>query len=400
VTPISRKAKEVYQIAFSFRGVECREILALPHTKANETYCSRLRSEILGKIARNQFVYTDYFPDSKRAASVGHSPKSGTQLRALLEAYRERIRTTLELSTFKCYERDINNVLIPWVGDRDVKELGRSEIRTFVGLQTTSLKRVQNLLLPLRNVLNEAVDDGLIEASPMAGLSLARLVPPAQRETDYEPRPYSLSELLGVLTQLDGIERWTFQLWAFTGLRTSELCGLRWANVDLDAQTLRVSEVTTVGQDKPRTKTRAGARTIPLLPAAGQALLELAKLTGPDGRVTVNPRSTAADNFWRNNKLELVWRRAQELAGVEPRNPYQLRHTWASHLLSQGENIAHIAKLLGHRDTEMVVRTYGRWISEGEKLGEDRPARRYGMEPIACEKRANAGTEEDVAGRS
>ena len=68
--------------------------------------------------------------------------------------------------------------------------------------------------------------------------------------------------------------------------------------------------------------------------------------------------------------------------GIAVRNPYTLRHTWASQMLSQGENPAFIAKLLGHRNIEMVTRVYGKWVSEGEALGFDRPPRRFGMAPL------------------
>ncbi len=63
-------------------------------------------------------------------------------------------------------------------------------------------------------------------------------------------------------------------------------------------------------------------------------------------------------------------------AGVRYRNPYQTRHTYASMLLSNGENIMWVAKQLGHVNVEMVIRTYGKWIpdnsiSTGYKLVND-----------------------------
>jgi integrase len=64
------------------------------------------------------------------------------------------------------------------------------------------------------------------------------------------------------------------------------------------------------------------------------------------------------------------------------RNPYQMRHTFASQLLSQGENPAYIAKLLGHKTTEMVIRNYGRWVEQGATLGFDRPQVKYGREHL------------------
>ncbi|SOD29448.1 Phage integrase family protein [Variovorax sp. YR752] len=72
----------------------------------------------------------------------------------------------------------------------------------------------------------------------------------------------------------------------------------------------------------------------------------------------------------------------QALAHLRYRNPYQMRHTFASQLLSQGENPAYIAKLLGHKTTEMVIRNYGRWVEQGATLGFDRPQVKYGREHL------------------
>ncbi len=52
------------------------------------------------------------------------------------------------------------------------------------------------------------------------------------------------------------------------------------------------------------------------------------------------------------------------LAEVRYRQPYQLRHTYASTMLSSGENIHWLATQMGHRDATMILRTYGRWIPD------------------------------------
>ena len=46
------------------------------------------------------------------------------------------------------------------------------------------------------------------------------------------------------------------------------------------------------------------------------------------------------------------------------RNPYQTRHTYASMMLSAGENSLWVAKQMWHRDTEMIIKNYGRWIPD------------------------------------
>jgi integrase len=51
---------------------------------------------------------------------------------------------------------------------------------------------------------------------------------------------------------------------------------------------------------------------------------------------------------------------------VKYRNPYQMRHTFASMMLSRGENPLKVAKYLGHKDTEMVTKIYGKYIPINE----------------------------------
>lgn len=383
VRPLTRNGgTQVYQVAFSFMGVQCREVIARAHSKSNLAYCISLRSEILGKIARGEFVYTDYFPDSNRAALFGHGTGKARTLKMVLEAYRDRTKSTLEASTWNPYRRDIDNILVPRWGHMRMTQFTSADLRLWVGEQNLSLKRIRNILLPLRAVFDEAVEDGALKINPVA-INLKKLVPIDKRTSDFEPSPYTVAELRKLLANVPEPARWAFQLWAFTGLRTGELVGLRWPRIDLVAKTIRVTETTTERVDKPRAKTVAGLRTIELLPAAIEAIQKMREHTqiGND-RFTVNPRGRRKDKAWDTNKLADAWERAHKGTGIVPRNPYQLRHTFASQLLSQGENPAFIAKLLGHKTIEMVTRTYGRWVSEGEKLGFDRPSRRYGMEPL------------------
>jgi integrase len=384
ITAITRAGgKQVYQIAFSYRGVQCRETLALTHSKAHEAFCGRRRTEVILAIERGTFDYGEFFPDSPRAAVFGQRVNKSTTIKSLLEAYRDRTEKTLELSTWNSYRRAIDNILIPWCGDMMVSAFGPSDLRAWTSLQSVGLKRIRNILLPLRAIFNEAVEDGIIASNPMAAVQIAKLVAIEKRVSDYEPQPYSVAELRVLLAALPEPVRWAFQLWAFTGMRTGELIGLRWPRVDLEAKTIKVTETTTEGADKPRAKTRAGIRTIPLLPAALEAIQNLRAWTQTGGdRVAANVNGRLEDQRWGANQLALEWAKAHKGTGIAKRNPYQLRHTFASQLLSQGENPAHIARLLGHKTIEMVTRSYGRWVSEGEQLGFDRPPRRYGMEPL------------------
>lgn len=58
------------------------------------------------------------------------------------------------------------------------------------------------------------------------------------------------------------------------------------------------------------------------------------------------------------------WKPTLEAAGVRYRRPYQTRHTYASMMLSAGEPLAWVASQMGHTDTNMIARVYGRWIPD------------------------------------
>lgn len=377
VQPLKRTKKEVIRIAFSFQGVQCREIIDLPPTKPNLLYAERMRGEILRKIEHGTFRYDDYFPESAKCRIFGHGAGKTTTVKDLLTDYRDRSKKVLQPSTWTGYRKAIDNVLIPQFGTLQIGALSAGVLRDWISTQKVTRKRMSNLLLPLRNALSEAVADEALSFNPLDRLKLARILPRDTLTTDYAPDPYTLDELVGLLGALDGTERTAFQFWAFTGLRTSELIALSVPDYAAAASTMHVHMAIVEGEEKT-TKTKAGIRTVPLLLAARQAVEgQLALTDAKAGRLFLNPRT---GKEWTDQSLLRVWQRASKQAKTRYRNPYQLRHTFASQLLSQGENPAYIARILGHKTTEMVIRNYGRWVDQGASLGFDRPPTRYGRE--------------------
>ena len=74
-----------------------------------------------------------------------------------------------------------------------------------------------------------------------------------------------------------------------------------------------------------------------------------------------------------------AWLPLLRRAGVRYRNPYQTRHTYASMMLSNGENIMWAAKQLGHVNVEMVIKTYGKWIPDSTITAGYKPLNNWGQ---------------------
>ena len=89
---------------------------------------------------------------------------------------------------------------------------------------------------------------------------------------------------------------------------------------------------------------------------------QMARLPASVEHLWLNPRTGAP---WETDAQlrKTLWRPLCDRAGVTYRNPYQVRHTFASSRLTAGANPRYIADQLGHADVEMVFRVYGKFIA-------------------------------------
>ncbi len=160
-------------------------------------------------------------------------------------------------------------------------------------------------------------------------------------------------------------------LWylALSGLRLSEIAGLRWSDVDLDAATLSVSRgrvqagAGTVIENEP--KTRSSRRTLPLDEALvavlrrassryAQERLALGTAHADSGYVAVNE----AGEPYTPDTLMRMWIRATKVAGVRRIRLHDARRSYGIALHLRGVPLAVVAKRLGHADASTTARIY------------------------------------------
>lgn len=355
-------------VRFRYRGVACEERIKLAPTPRNMAYARNLRGRIMDEIAKGVFDYHAYFPGSRRSVLLAKEPAAMVSVSSKLESWLSGIEPSIERSTYLGYERAVRNTLIPIFGTTLLRDLSRGQVRTWIASQTTTAKRINNTLTPLRAMLAECVADGTLAHNPVAGIVVKRK---AKKDDDIDP--FTPSEREAILRECSGQFRNLVQFAFWTGLRTSELIALRWQDVDFTRGHVLVRVAMVSGQIKGP-KTKAGKRQIKLLPAARVALQAQREHTLLQGdRVFHDPRTGEP---WGGDKpiREWHWRPALRRAGVRYRYPYQTRHTYASTLLSAGENPVWVASQMGHKDWVMIVRTYGRWIPEVDPTAGDKAA--------------------------
>ena len=341
------------QLDFTYQGERCRETLRTKPTKTALSEAFRMREAVLHAIAMNKFDYALYFPDSPRAIKYSKNKGSLISIEHALKEWLKRAERRCQYSTLKDYGSMVYYHLIPAFGDLTLTELTLDHIEDWIDSLEVSNKRINNILSPLKQVYSDAFCDGIIEKNPLQRL---RLLPITQRE----PRPFSLNEIQRILNQLTDQSYNLIKFAFWTGLRTSELIGLRWEDIDLDRHQCYV-RVAIVGGREKTTKTASGHRTINLNEHSATALRSQFGFTEKKLRVFNDPKTNLP---WANDQIirKRVWKSALNTAGVEYRNPYQTRHTFASMMLSQGKNPMWVAQQMGHKDWGMIRKVYGRWL--------------------------------------
>ena len=362
-------------IDFRYRGVRCREQTLLVDTPGNRATLGRFCDRIDKALANGTFVYAEFFPDSKRAKSFAEGTDSSDIAKAMAGAInlpptpslREFSATWLveneprwRANYRQARQADLDKLILPALGDREVSEITRADVLAFRaevakrpgrGGETLSPARINKVMQLLRAVLDEAADRfGFI--SPMRGIKRLK-----QRRTHVSP--FTLEEANRIISAVRDDYRPYLSIRMFTGLRTGEANGLKWQDIDMVERTITVERTVSRNGDG-ETKTDESRRVVPMTETVYQAFLEQQEqaIEGCEW-VFHSPRGGPIDAVNFTNR---VWYPLLRYLAIPARRPYQMRHTAATLMLAAGENPEWIAHVLGHTTTEMLFRTYSRYV--------------------------------------
>ncbi|KVC84007.1 Arm DNA-binding domain-containing protein [Burkholderia ubonensis] len=364
-----------YEIAFTYKGVRCRERVKAKPCPANTRDLIKFRQRILLSIEDGSFDYAKSFPSSKKITCFARQPGDVLTVASYLEQWLEIKKTQIAASTARDYHGIIIRIIIPKFGKLPLAELTRSEIKAWLAKiddgreQKITNKRLSNIQSCLRSALQDAVDDEMLDSNPLSGFTFERNEPP--RDADHAD-PLDAAEQAAVIAaardpQIANL--WQFMMW--TGVRTSEVIALKWSDVDWLRGAIQVRKAITraakgVAED---TKTLAGRRDVKLLAPAMAALMAQKEYTFLAGEEIFHRpawRGWAEGPWKHDHQIWDAWKTTLKHAKVRYRNPYQTRHTYASMMLSAGEREIWVANQMGHSDTTSIKRNYGRWIPSSD----------------------------------
>jgi integrase len=281
-------------------------------------------------------------------------PKAGrTTLKEYAEAWLARMRPSWRAATAAAVSTSFDKHVLPVLGPRPLTRITRGDVEALCRSLELAPSTVGIVHQHVSQLLSAAVEDGLIPRNPAAR---ARL--PRRDERRAQPVPLEVVEAIhGALPEW---MRVAVPLGVGVGLRQGEASGLTVNRVDFLHRTLRVDrQLIDRNVAEPLLappKTASSARTVPLACFVVEALsAHLARFPRePGGLVLLDAHGlpVCSGTFGHH------WRRAVKAAGAPGLRYHDLRHTYASTLLSRGVSIKAVADWLGHASPTVTLSTY------------------------------------------
>ena len=358
-------------IDFTYMNIRCRETTNFPDTPANVKKLALVAKKMEAEITLGIFDYGAYFPKSTRLkemtaladraeACISRNPT----FRQFVDIWYEEKKIEWRPSYRQKTQIILNKYLLPEFGGKAVHAIKKPDLLTFRsslakvrygkdGQSSLSVARINQIMILLRMILEEASDRHEFEM-PYKNIKNLKQARP-------DVNPFTLSEVWLILKHVRADYKPYYTIRFFTGMRTSEIDGLKWDCINFDRREISIRGALVNGEMGP-TKTLGSQRDIAMSQLVYDALLEQkARTFGKSEFVFCNSQGNPME--YRNVNRR-VWKPTLALLGLKHRRAYQTRHTAATLWLAAGENPEWIARQMGHSSTEMLFRVYSRYVPD------------------------------------
>lgn len=314
-------------------------------------------------------------PESVREIPV--EPAANT-LREYVNSWLETAALNLKASTLRFYRDNLENHILPRLGEKPVTAVTRRDCRELVAAaRSTGLKieTVRGILRTLSTVLSQAVEDELLPSNPALAMR-KHLRRGDEPESGVDPFTKDETSALVRTAQTDYPQWCPWLLCALrTGMRAGELLGLQWGDIDWHGRFIQVQR--SIVRGTITTPKNHQARRVDMSPQLRTALRLWRRRKSAEWLEQELPRPewifpSSLGTPLDESNVRKAFNQILDRAGLHRRGPHQMRHTFASLLLQAGEPITYVSRQLGHKDSAITLRVYAHWLPEtGARRGVD-----------------------------
>ncbi|GAA9846322.1 hypothetical protein VN0596_14650 [Helicobacter pylori] len=216
-------------------------------------------------------------------------------------------------------------------------------------------KYKKNTLMSLNALLKSFLEfcetERFLEKSPYFKITLKNAL------TAKAIDPFSLEEIKTLIENAPSLRLKAFLTTAFfTGLRTGEQLALLWSDVDFENKKINIDKSLNLSGVITSPKNKPSIREVDLLEPVEKILKEL-KASEP-----ANKKMIFLSIPKRTQDFQLAFKKLLKALNLKNRKLYTTRHTFASLMLSMGEEAMWVSQTLGHKDLNTTYSTYSHYI--------------------------------------
>jgi integrase len=270
-----------------------------------------------------------------------------------------RDNTWRSYSTKKTYQAYLNRWVLPHWRHYELAEVKTIQVESWLRrlpLAKSSCAKIRNLMSVL---FNHACRYELFDRNP---IYLVRQSAKRRRA----PSVLMPAEIKALLDNLSIRERTLVLLAVSTGLRQSELFGLKWGDIDLVQGTMNVTRSIVYGVVGP-CKTESSQKPVPVHPLLADALSDWRKqcaYTKPDDWVFASKRHRGRRPYWGQAILRKYLRPVAQRLGIQKCIGWHtFRHTYSTLLRSVGTEFKVMQELLRHSSLRSTLDVYTQAIT-------------------------------------
>jgi len=344
VTNTKGEVKEWLWIEFYDNNNERqRKSLKLLNTPANMKKAELVKAKLLLRIEDGKFIEKK-IPTLDEYKKLSFEMNEGTRSATTQNDYRIS------------YDKHIS----PSLGHMKLDEIKPSHVRLWQTklLKVVSPRRVRNIRAVLSGILRNAMEDEIIDKNPISiirGVKLEKTV----------IHPFSMEEISLILQNSQGQHRNFFALAFMSGMRSGEMIGLKWSDINFFKSEITIKRSRKMGIDG-KTKTVSSNRTIDIVDDLLPWLKNQYQLTGANSSyVFLNNKNEAIYDIKRIR--ETTWKKTLKDCGLDYRPIYHTRHSFATTMIEGNEDILWVSNMLGHTSPAMTYDRYTRYIKKDSK---------------------------------
>ncbi|MDO7825927.1 tyrosine-type recombinase/integrase [Helicobacter pylori] len=334
------------------------ECLKMPIDEALEYFQSKSLKELLAFIKRLEVI-------KNANRQVKNAEKRTLKIQSkitILEALKRflALKIGLKQTSINSLENVFNSIFrVMSLKESDrLKKITKEKIAIYHQETLKHYKKntIHNLNANLKSFLAFCEKERFLEKNPYFSVTLKN----AQEAKAIEP--FNLEEVKTLIENAQGLRLRAFLTVAFfTGLRTGEQLALTWEDIDFNEKKIVINKSLNELGTITTPKNRMSMREVDLLEPVEKILKEL-QASNPESKkfvfISMPKRSTMFQRHFRALLKALK---------LKDRKLYTTRHTFASLMLSQGEEPMWVSKTLGHKDLNTTYKTYSHYIPKQEK---------------------------------